>query len=61
MGEHDFCRELLKRTMVDVRKHVKKDKIKEAWAYKYGFGGSEFHGPDNFYVSLSAACLWEAR
>ena len=62
MSEHNFCRALLAKTLKQVRKRVDLSDIKKAWAYKDGFGGFEFHGPNGFYAhGLNADCLWSAK
>jgi len=74
MNDHLFCRELLKQTMVDVRKVFSPEEIRRAWAWGDGRTGGyrsfEFHGPNGEYESnirgnLSLfsrySCIWTLR
>lgn len=67
MTKHTFCRELLKRTMKDVRKQAKQEIIKKAWGYKYSDDTVEFHInrcselPEGFYWHGRGCCLWSAK
>lgn len=63
MGEHNFCRELLKETIVEVRQRYTPEQIKSAWVWDTGGGRKsfEFHGPDKEYIyNLDADCKWSA-
>jgi hypothetical protein len=58
-----FCRTFLKMTMVEVRKHVSKQDIKDAWTYDYkdSTGNMEFHGPNGYYHYGRYSNLWACR
>jgi hypothetical protein len=66
MDNHLYCRELLKLTMVDVRKVFSSEEIRRAWAWgdgrTRGYRSFEFHGPNGEYeYNLRAAdCKWSA-
>ena len=59
-SSHSFCRLLCTETMKDVRPLASTVDRKAAWAYR-GDLGAEFHGPDGFYWSGDACCLWSAK
>jgi len=60
--EHTYCRLLLKEMMKEVKKHVSKEEIKEAYAWKTSaFIAPGFHGPNGFYWHGQACCLWYAK
>lgn len=62
MDDHNFCRQVLKEVMKDVRKHVPIEQRRKVHTYKFsGFGTGEFHGPNNFYWHGSVCCRWDAR
>ena len=50
MDNHLYCRELLRQTMIDVRKFFSAEEVRRAWAWGDGRAGSyrsfEFHGPN---------------
>lgn len=64
INEHSFCRESLKRVMVDVRKKFSAAEIKRAWAWCTSIGRKcyEFHGPNKEYLYnlRGADCKWSA-
>jgi hypothetical protein len=66
MNNHLFCRELLKQTMVEVRKAFSSEEIRRAWAWgdrrTGGYRSFEFHGPNGEYeYNLRCAdCKWSA-
>jgi len=66
--EHQFCRNYLAKIMVEVRKVVKPETIKHAWAYKYDDGKNiEFQinkceeVPEGFFWLGRGCCLWLAK
>lgn len=65
-GDHDFCRALLRETMISVKEHTTAEQRKGAWAYKYRDSQSaEFQITEGelkgFYWNGRACCAWHAR
>ena len=59
---HDYCRELYKETMNDVKKLVSKDVIKSAYALQSGQPGHyAFHIGDDYYWYGQADCVSHAK
>lgn len=63
MSDHDFCRSILRETMVGVRQVTTVAERKAAWAWRSDLlsRSGEFHGPDDFYWHGNSCCLWHAK
>lgn len=62
-SEHNFCRELLRQTMIEVREHFTKEEIEGAWVWSDSGKNFEFHGKNGeFFFDLKIAdCKWSAQ
>lgn len=56
-----FCRMLHTRVMVDVKQVTTSTERDAAWAYNFGGGHWEFHGPKGFYWHGEADNAYDAR
>lgn len=57
-----FCRIYLRLVVAELKKaHPTIRPLKDAWVWKAGFGGWEFHGPDRYYWHGRADNAYEAR
>ncbi len=56
-----FSREVLKETMVDIKRVTSPKERKDAWVWKSQFGSWEFHGPEGYYWFGDADNAYDAR